>query len=74
MRRQPTVKVGLNRLREFVLAMMPGEQVNATQAMEISGLERGMCDAMLESLMHNGFTMRLQNDAYIRRETQLLIQ
>jgi hypothetical protein len=69
MRREPTVKARLNRLREFVLEMMPGQQVNAVQAMEVSGLERPMCDAMLESLMRNGFTMRLQNDAYIRRES-----
>jgi len=70
-RQTTTVRIGLNRLREFVLEMMPGEQVNATQAMQISGLERRMCDAMLDSLMRNGFTMRLQNDAYIRREHQL---
>ena len=67
-RQTTTVRARLNRLREFVLGMMPGEQVNSTQAMQVSGLERRMCDAMLDSLMRNGFTIRLQNDAYIRRE------
>lgn len=74
MRRQPTIRAGLNKLREFVIAMMPGEQVNAKQAMEITGLERRLCDAMLESLMRHGFTMRLQHDAYIRRSESLSLQ
>jgi hypothetical protein len=69
MRQRPTVKARLTRLREFVIAMIPGEQVNAKQAMAISGLERRLCDAMLESLVRHGFTIRLQHDAYIRRES-----
>jgi hypothetical protein len=71
MRREPTIKAGLNRLREFVIGMMPGEQVNTTQAIVISGLEPRVCNAMLDSLMRHGYTMRLQNDAYIRRENAL---
>jgi hypothetical protein len=68
MRRPPPVKAGSRRLRQFVIAMVPGEQVNTTQAMAISGLEAPVCDALLDSLVRHGFAIRLQHDSYIRRE------
>jgi hypothetical protein len=71
MRRPPPVRAGLIKLREFVIAMTPGEQVNTNQAMAISGLDAPVCDAMLDSLVRHGFAIRLQHDAYIRREHAL---
>jgi len=69
MRRQPPARTGLNRLRDFVIAMTPGEQVNTQQAMLVSGLGSRDCHTLLDALVRGGFTIRLQHDAYIRRDT-----
>ena len=69
MRRKLPIGVGTAKLWDFVAAMTPGDEMNAVQAMKISGLSRARCYAMLDSLTRAGLTIRLRHDAYIRRVT-----
>ena len=69
MHRKFPIDIGLARLRDFVAAMMPGDEMSATQAKKISGLSRARCTAVLDSLTRAGITIRLRHDAYIRGVT-----
>jgi hypothetical protein len=69
MHRKSPIDIGLARLRDFVTAMMPGDEMSATQARQISGLSRARCSAMLDSLTRAGMTIRLRHEAYIRGVT-----
>ena len=66
MRRSLLVDAGLDKLQEFLLAMAPGDQVSASRASQISGLDEQRCEVVLNALMHAGLMMRLQHDAYVR--------
>jgi hypothetical protein len=66
MHRRLATQLGVAKLRRFVIAMMPGDEMSSVRAMKISGLSRRRCDAMLDSLARAGFTIRLRHDAYIR--------
>jgi hypothetical protein len=66
MHRRLATRLAVAKLREFVIAMMPGDEMSSERAMKISGLSRRRCDAMLDSLTRAGLTMRLRHDAYIR--------
>ena len=57
---------GFDRLQEYLLAMAPGDQVSVSRAAEVSGLDRGRCDAVLNALLRAGLLVRLQHDAYVR--------
>ena len=73
MHRRVTTRLGVAKLRKFVIAMMPGDEMSADRAMKISGLSRRRCDAMLDSLARAGIAIRLRHDAYIRTAPTLLI-
>ena len=66
MRRSLLVDAGLDKLQEFLLAMAPGDQVSASRASQISGLDEQRCEVVLNALMHAGLMMRLQHEAYVR--------
>jgi len=66
MRQTSSINDGLDKLQDFLLAMVPGDEVSAQRAAEISGLDPQRCDAVLDQLMHVGLMMRLQHDAYVR--------
>ena len=66
MPRAATLDEGLDKLQNFLLTMVPGDEVSAKKASEISGLDLRRCDAVLDALMHAGLMMRLQHDAYVR--------
>ena len=42
------------------------DQVSASRASQISGLDEQRCEVVLNALMHAGLMMRLQHDAYVR--------
>ena len=69
MHRKLPIDIGLAKLQDFVAAMMPGDEMSAARAMQISGLSRARCRAMLDSLTRAGITIRLRHDAYIRGVT-----
>jgi hypothetical protein len=62
----PAIDAGFDRLQEFLLAMIPGDQISVSRAAEISGLDRGRCDEVLNALRRAGLMIRLQHDAYVR--------
>jgi hypothetical protein len=73
MRRAQATDAGLDKLQDFLLAMVPGDEVSVMHAHDISGLEEATCEAVLGALMRAGLMMRLQHDAYVRvrlRETE----
>jgi hypothetical protein len=65
--RSLALDAGLDKLQEFLLGMVPGDEVSVTRAMEISGLDASQCDAVLDALARAGLMLRLQHDAYVRR-------
>jgi len=65
MRQTQSLDEGLDKLQDFLLTLVPGDEVSAQRAAEISGLDLRRCDAVLDALMHAGL-MRLQHDAYVR--------
>jgi hypothetical protein len=69
--RRTDLDAGLDKLQEFLLAMTPGDEVSARHAAEISGLDCGRCESILDTLAHAGLMMRLQHDAYVRRRLEL---
>ena len=58
--------MGFDKLQDFLLAMAPGDEVSVATAAELSGLDKGRCDAVLSALLRAGLLMRLQQDAYVR--------
>jgi hypothetical protein len=66
MRRRSSIDEGLDKLQAYLLTMAPGDEVSATRAAEISGLDLHRCDVVLDALMHVGLMMRRQHDAYVR--------
>ena len=72
MRQTLTVEAGLDKLQEFLLAMVPGDEVSVARAVEISGLDQRRCDEVLSALMRAGLMMRLQHDAYVRCRLQVV--
>ena len=72
MRRTVAIDAGLDKLQEFLLAMVPGDEVSVTRAVEISGLDQKRCDEVLSALMRAGLMMRLQHDAYVRCRLQVV--
>jgi hypothetical protein len=72
MRQTLTVEAGLDKLQEFLLAMVPGDEVSVARAVEISGLDEKRCDEVLSALMRAGLMMRLQHDAYVRCRLQVV--
>jgi hypothetical protein len=65
MRAAANLDEGLDKLQDFLLTMVPGDEVSAQKAAEISGLDLRRCDAVLDALMHAGL-MRPQHDGYVR--------
>jgi hypothetical protein len=65
MRQTKSLDEGLDKLQDFLLTLVPGDEISAQKAAEISGLDLRRCDAVLDALMHAGL-MRLQHDAYVR--------
>jgi len=66
-RRSLALDSGLDKLQEFLLTMMPGDEVSVMRAMEISGLDAEQCDEVLSTLTRAGHMIRLQHDAYVRQ-------
>jgi hypothetical protein len=64
--RSAAVEAGFDKLQEYLLAMAPGDQISVSRATEISGLDAGRCDAVLNALLRAGLLIRLQHDAYVR--------
>jgi hypothetical protein len=65
MSRSQAIDAGFDKLQEFLLTMTPGDQVSVSRAAELSGLDAGRCDAVLNALLRAGL-MRQQQDAYVR--------
>lgn len=70
-RRSLVLDAGLDKLQAFLLEMSPGDELNVERAMQISGLARDVCVQVLEALVRAGLMIRLQHDAYIRRDGTL---
>ena len=68
LRRSLVLDAGLDKLQAFLLEMSPGDELNVERAMQISGLARDVCVLVLEALVRAGLMIRLQQDAYIRRD------
>ena len=66
MRRSLVVDPGLDKLQEFLLAMVAGDKVSVPDAAKLSGLPLQQCEAVLEALARAGLLTR-QPDAYVRR-------
>jgi hypothetical protein len=66
MRRSLVIDPGMDKLQELLLAMSPGDEVSVARAIEVSGLDRSQCDAVLEGLMRAGFMVRLDQGGYAR--------
>lgn len=65
MTRSEAIDAGFDKLQEFLLTMTPGDRVSVERAAEISGLDKGRCDAVLSALLRAGL-MRQQHDTYVR--------
>ena len=74
MSRSQAIDEAFDRLQEHLLAMSPGDQISVNRAVEISGLDAGQCDAILNALLHAGLMMRLQHDAFVRCRLKLAEQ
>jgi DNA-binding IclR family transcriptional regulator len=68
-RRSLVLDAALDKLQAFLLMMMPGDEVSARRAAEISGLDAAQCDTVLDTLARAGLVMRPQHDAYVRQRT-----
>jgi hypothetical protein len=66
MRPTPRLHAGLDKLQEFLLAMSPGDEVSATRAAEISGLDAERCEVVLHALVRAGLMTRIQHREYVR--------
>ena len=66
MGRLKAMNAGLDRLQEFLLEMMPGDDVSVDQARKISGLDGGTCEAVLDALKRAGLMLRLPHDTFLR--------
>jgi hypothetical protein len=60
------ISAGFDKLQNFLLTMLPGDQVSITHAREISGLDDSTCDAVLGALARAGLMMRLRHGGYVR--------
>lgn len=69
-RRTLVLDSGLDRLQAHLLEMIPGEELSIDRASEISGLDRQTCSAVLDALTNAGLMMRLQHEAYVRRQAE----
>ena len=58
MRSSQALDAGFDRLQDFLLAMSPGDEISVGRAVEISGLDRPECDAVLNALLNAGLLMR----------------
>jgi hypothetical protein len=67
MRRSLVVDAGLDKLQEVLLEMAAGDELRLADAMKISGLPSGQCEAVLDALARAGLMVRLAGDAYARR-------
>lgn len=56
----------LDKLQDYLLTMVPGDELSAQKAAEISGLDPRRCNKVLDALMHVGLMIRLQHAAYVR--------
>ena len=61
-----TLETGFDKLQDFLLALEPGDEVTVASAVEVSGLDRGRCDAVLTALFRAGLLQRTCDDAYVR--------
>jgi hypothetical protein len=67
MRRSLVLDAGLDKLQDLLLSMTVGDEISLPDAMHISGLPTGPCEAVLEALTRAGLMTRLRGDAYVRR-------
>jgi len=67
-RRSLVLDPGLDKLQAFLLEMVSGDELSLDGAMHVSGLSRTVCAQVLETLVRGGFMVRLQHDAYVRRD------
>jgi len=65
MTRSEAIDAGFDKLQDFLLTMTPGDQLSVARAAEISGLDRGRCDAVLSAL-HRAGLMQQHQDDYVR--------
>jgi hypothetical protein len=65
------IDMAFDKLQDFLVAMVPGDEISAQQASDISGLDCERCGAILDSLARAGLMIRLQYDAYVRCRLQL---
>ena len=71
MKSSRAIDAAFDRLQEYLLEMIPGDEISVTRAAEISGLDANQCDAVLNALLHAGLLMRLQHDAFVRCRLKL---
>lgn len=59
---------GFDRLQRLLLAMKAGDALRAAEAAQLSGLNEGLCRAVLEGLTRAGLMAHAQDDErFIRR-------
>jgi hypothetical protein len=64
----PTIARWIQTVRGEFLEV-PGLLLTRDQVQRLWGLDKGLCDTVLEALVQNGFLRRTDQGAYVRRQS-----
>ena len=64
---------GFDRLQRLLLAMKAGDELRPADAARLSGLNEGLCRAVLEGLTRAGLMSQAEDDRFVRRSLDLAV-
>lgn len=67
-----SVNEGFDRLQRLLLAMHAGDDLTVTDAAQVTGLDEGMCRAVLEGLERAGLMAREDGGRFVRKTLDLM--
>jgi DNA-binding IclR family transcriptional regulator len=67
-----SVNEGFDRLQRLLLAMRAGDDLTAADASEVTGLNEGVCRAVLEGLERAGLMARNEDERFVRKTLDLM--
>jgi len=67
-----SVNEGFDRLQRLLLAMHAGDPLTATDAAQVTGLDEGMCRAVLEGLERAGLMAHENDGRFVRKTLDLM--